>query len=270
MRIPTPQRGQCGREDRTSKGRSPPGPKPGASCQFRHARAMTSAAVRMGVAAGSRRLTEVCPHREAVIRGGDSPLPIPALRESGAPKPTGTKPAASASSATAAPTERSATTDAHPGGVPHVNCLNQGMAQVEELGGNRVRLTVDVSPHELEHAVEHAASDLAGSVKIPGFRKGKVPRQVLLANVGRDRLWVEAVESHIGSWFWSPPRKSRLCGRSRARVRLRAPREEKEPWTFSATVEVQPTPEIVDWTTLEVPRAGLSLPRSSSRRSWTL
>ena len=70
------------------------------------------------------------------------------------------------------------------------------MAQVEELGGNRVRLTVDVSPHELEHAVEHAASDLEGSVKIPGFRKGKVPRQVLLANVGKDRLWVEAVESH--------------------------------------------------------------------------
>ena len=62
------------------------------------------------------------------------------------------------------------------------------MAQVEELGGNRVRLTVDVSPHELEHAVEHAADDLAGAVKIPGFRKGKVPRQVLLANVGRDRL----------------------------------------------------------------------------------
>jgi FKBP-type peptidyl-prolyl cis-trans isomerase (trigger factor) len=36
------------------------------------------------------------------------------------------------------------------------------MSQVEELGGNRVRLTVDVSPHELEHAVEHAATDLAG------------------------------------------------------------------------------------------------------------
>lgn len=84
------------------------------------------------------------------------------------------------------------------------------MAQVEELGGNRVRLTVDVSPHELEHAVEHAASDLEGSVKIPGFRKGKVPRQVLLANVGKDRLWVEAVESHIGGWFWNAAARSRL------------------------------------------------------------
>ena len=134
------------------------------------------------------------------------------------------------------------------------------MAQVEELGGNRVRLTVDVSPHELEHAVEHAASDLAGSVKIPGFRKGKVPRQVLLANVGRDRLWVEAVESLIGGWFWNAAARSRLRPVATPEYDFELPETEKQPWTFSATVEVQPTPEIVDWTTLEVPRAEVVVP----------
>ena len=46
-------------------------------------------------------------------------------------------------------------------------------AQVEELGENRVRLTVDVSPHELEHAVEHATNDLSESVKIPGLPQGE-------------------------------------------------------------------------------------------------
>ena len=134
------------------------------------------------------------------------------------------------------------------------------MAQVEELGGNRVRLTVDVSPHELEHAVEHAASDLAESVRIPGFRKGKVPRQVLLANVGPDRLWVEAVESHIGGWFWNAAARSRLRPVATPEYDFELPASETEPWTFSATVEVQPTPEIVDWTTLEVPRAEVVVP----------
>ncbi len=134
------------------------------------------------------------------------------------------------------------------------------MSQVEELGGNRVRLTVDVSPHELEHAVEHAASDLAGSVKIPGFRKGKVPRQVLLANVGRDRLWVEAVESHIGGWFWSAAARSRLRPVATPEYDFELPTTEQEPWSFSATVEVQPTPEIGDWTTLEVPRPEAAVP----------
>ena len=51
--------------------------------------------------------------------------------------------------------------------------------QLEELPDNRVRLTVDVPKAQLEHAVEHAASDLAESVKIPGFRQGKVPMPVL-------------------------------------------------------------------------------------------
>jgi trigger factor len=134
------------------------------------------------------------------------------------------------------------------------------MAQVEELGGNRVRLTVDVSPHELEHAVEHAADDLSGSIKIPGFRKGKVPRQVLVANVGKDRLWVEAVESHIGGWFWNAAARSRLRPVATPEYDFELPTTESEPWTFSATVEIQPTPEIVDWTTLEVPRPEAEVP----------
>src|SRR5918911_105882 len=57
--------------------------------------------------------------------------------------------------------------------------------QVEELADNKVRLTVDVAPEDLHHAVEHATSDLAGTVKIPGFRAGKVPPQVLRNRIER-------------------------------------------------------------------------------------
>src|ERR671924_500737 len=59
--------------------------------------------------------------------------------------------------------------------------------QVEELPDNRVRLQVEVEPGDVRHAVEHAASDLAETMKIPGFRKGRVPMPVLVARVGRDR-----------------------------------------------------------------------------------
>src|SRR5437773_1919698 len=82
--------------------------------------------------------------------------------------------------------------------------------QVEELPENHVRLTVQVPSHDVHHAVEHAADDLAQSVKIPGFRKGKVPRQVLLQRVGRERLMTEAVESHIGGWFWNAAARTRV------------------------------------------------------------
>jgi len=134
-------------------------------------------------------------------------------------------------------------------------------AQVEELGENRVRLTVDVTPHELEHAVEHATNDLAESVKIPGFRKGKVPTPVLVSKIGKDRIWAEAVDSHISGWFWSAAARTRLRPISPPEYDFELPTTDKEGWSFAATIEVQPTPEVVDWTTLEVPRQEAEVPQ---------
>src|SRR6185436_1728146 len=82
--------------------------------------------------------------------------------------------------------------------------------EVEELGDNRVRLTVDVPADAIHHAVEHALSDLSQSVKMPGFRKGKIPQPVLVSRLGRERIYAEAVDSHIGGWFWSAAARSRL------------------------------------------------------------
>jgi trigger factor len=124
--------------------------------------------------------------------------------------------------------------------------------QVEELPENRVRLTVQVPSHDVHHAVEHAASDLADSVKIPGFRKGKVPRQVLVQKVGRERLLTEAVESHIGGWFWNAAAKTRVRPVAQPEYDFELPASENEDWQFTATVAVQAKPELADWKTLEV------------------
>jgi trigger factor len=132
--------------------------------------------------------------------------------------------------------------------------------QVEELAGNRVRLKVEVPRHDVQHAVEHAASDLAESLKIPGFRKGKVPRPVLVQRVGREAIFAEAVESHIGGWFWSAAARNRLRPVAQPDYEFELPASEREPWSFTATVDVQPKPEPADWTTLEVPRAEADVP----------
>src|SRR4029078_579131 len=89
--------------------------------------------------------------------------------------------------------------------------MGRAMAtQVEELSDNRVRLTVEVPQADLQHALEHAFSDLARSVKVPGCRKGKVPTQVLEARIGKERIFSEAVESHIGGWFLNAAAGTRI------------------------------------------------------------
>jgi len=124
--------------------------------------------------------------------------------------------------------------------------------QVEELPENRVRLTVQVPSHDVHHAVEHAASDLARTAKIPGFRKGKVPRRVLVQRVGRERLMAEAVDSHIGGWFWNAAAQSRVRPVEQPEYDFELPESEDEDWHFTATVAVQAKPEVADWKALEV------------------
>ena len=136
-------------------------------------------------------------------------------------------------------------------------------AQVEELPENKVKLTVDVPAHDVHHAVEHAATDLAASVRIPGFRKGKVPMPLLVQRVGRERIYAEAVDSHIGGWFWSAAARARVNPIAQPEYHYDLPTSDSEDWSFSATVEVQPKPEPADWTTLEVPKVEAAVPEEA-------
>jgi trigger factor len=132
--------------------------------------------------------------------------------------------------------------------------LNGGVqTQVEELPGNKVRLTVQVPQADVHHAVEHATSDLAAAVKIPGFRKGKVPAPVLVQRIGKERIYQEAVDSHIGGWFWNAAARERLRPTEQPQYEFELPQSDDRDWEFTATVAVQEKPELPEFSTLEVP-----------------
>jgi trigger factor len=131
---------------------------------------------------------------------------------------------------------------------------------VEELPESRVRLDVEVPKADLQHAFEHAASDMAASVRVPGFRQGKAPIQVVVARVGREAVWQEALKSHLDSWFWSAAEDSGIRPVATPEVEFEGLPEDDEPFKFSATVAVLPKPVIADWTELEVPAAEAEVP----------
>ena len=124
--------------------------------------------------------------------------------------------------------------------------------QLEELPDNKVRLTVQVPQADVHHAVEHATSDLAEAVKIPGFRKGKVPKPVLVQRIGKERIYREAVDSHISGWFWNAAARQRLRPVEQPQYDFELPDSADEDWEFTATVAVQAKPELPDWSALEV------------------
>ena len=133
-------------------------------------------------------------------------------------------------------------------------------AQVEQLDGDRVRLTVEVPAADVQHAVEHATTDLASRVKVPGFRAGKVPTQVLVSRIGKERLYTEAVESHIGSWFWNAAAQTHVQPVEAPRYEYDLPERDDAAWRFTAEFPVQAKPEPADWSTLEVPKLEVDIP----------
>src|SRR3954447_19998634 len=70
-----------------------------------------------------------------------------------------------------------------------------------ELDDSRVRVEVEVEPEAVDRALRTAATDLGRDLRIPGFRKGKVPPQVVLQRVGRDAVLDEAVRKALPDWY---------------------------------------------------------------------
>ncbi len=132
--------------------------------------------------------------------------------------------------------------------------------KVEELPESRVRLDVEVPEEDVAHAFEHAATDMAESLRLPGFRKGKAPVPVVVARVGREAVWQEALRGHLDSWFWSAAETSGIRPVASPEVEFDGLPDDGGTFKFSATVAVMPKPEVADWTTLEVPFAEAEVP----------
>jgi trigger factor len=132
--------------------------------------------------------------------------------------------------------------------------------KVEELPESRVRIDVEVPEEDVAHAFEHAASDMAESLRVPGFRRGKAPVPVVIARVGREAVWQEALRGHLDSWFWSAAETSGIHPVANPEVEFEDLPDDGGTFKFSATVAVMPKPEVADWGTLEVPFAEAELP----------
>jgi trigger factor len=70
----------------------------------------------------------------------------------------------------------------------------------------------------------------------------------------------EAVESHIGGWFLNAAARARLRPVAQPQYDFELPSSDRNDWSFVATVDVQPTPDVADWSDLEVPRAEAQVP----------
>jgi trigger factor len=131
---------------------------------------------------------------------------------------------------------------------------------LERLDGDRIRIKVEVSPHDVDHAFEHAIRDLAKNTRVPGFRPGKAPAAALRARLGQETIVAEALDGHLGSWYGRALDQAGVEPVERPTIDYDRPPNEGEPWSFTAEVQVAPTAELPKKLVLEAPRHTADVP----------
>src|SRR3954452_5620043 len=102
-----------------------------------------------------------------------------------------------------------------------------------ELPDSRVRLDVEVPADAVEKAIGQTAGELGRDMKIPGFRKGKVPAQVVVQRVGREQLLAAAVQHAMGDWYEEPVNGAGSAAVGHPKLDGGSLPEKGEPLTFS-------------------------------------
>jgi trigger factor len=118
---------------------------------------------------------------------------------------------------------------------------------------NEVVLTVEVPKDDVKRLYERTLSRLRGELQVPGFRKGHVPRQLVVQHLGEDYIRGEALNDSLPDWYEQALTESEVDAVSMPDLDL----DDYEPdnaFTFRATLQVKPTPQLGQYKELEVPR----------------
>lgn len=125
---------------------------------------------------------------------------------------------------------------------------------VTELPESRVRVEAEVPAAEVEKRVERAARALGREMRVPGFRKGKVPPPVVIRRVGRGAVLDEAVREGLTSWYVDAIGDAGIVPVGDPQLDLGDLPAAGEPLTFSIEIGVRPTARLGAYRGLEVAR----------------
>lgn len=120
---------------------------------------------------------------------------------------------------------------------------------VEKLGPSRVKLTVEIPFADLKPHLDKAYVDIASSVTIPGFRKGKVPPLVIDQRFGRGAVLQEAINSILPSAYEGAVVESKVSPLGEPEIEI-TKLEDGELIEFSAEVDIRPEFEVPDFAEL--------------------
>ena len=122
---------------------------------------------------------------------------------------------------------------------------------VESLSPTRVRISIDIDFTDLEPHVSAAYQSISERIVIPGFRKGKVPRQMIDQRVGRGTVLDEAINSALPDFYTQAAREHEVLVVGRPTVDIKELKD-NELVKFEVEVDVRPEISLPDFTSIQI------------------
>ena len=135
-----------------------------------------------------------------------------------------------------------------------VRSMTNVTTSVSELPESRVRVEVEVSADEVERRVQQAARKLGSQLRIPGFRKGKVPPPVVMRRLGREAVVDEAMRDSLGRWYVEALETTDIAAIGEPDLDVGDLPAAGQPLTFSIEIGVRPVATLGEYQGLEVGR----------------
>lgn len=122
---------------------------------------------------------------------------------------------------------------------------------VEPAEGNKVKVAVEIDEAELEPAIESAWREIAKEVRLPGFRPGKAPRQLLEKQLGTEYARSEALRSALPEFYSQAVIEHDVDVIAAPELDITGGEDDGDV-TFEAVVEVRPDVEVAGYDGLRV------------------
>jgi len=130
---------------------------------------------------------------------------------------------------------------------------------VEQLSPTRVKITVEVPFADLKPSMDQAYAEVAKSVNIPGFRRGKVPPVVIDQRFGRGVIIQEAFNNSWQNFYGAAVTENKLSPLAQPDVEV-TKLEDGDVIEFTAEVDVRPEFDLPDFSTLQAQVDALDVP----------
>ena len=123
----------------------------------------------------------------------------------------------------------------------------------ESLPESQVQLTIEVEPERVQKSFDASYRQMANSVNVPGFRRGKAPRVLLERYVGGDVVQRDSFDRLANEVFLEAVEQAGVSPLFRPDFSYDSNYETGTPLTISTTVEVEPKVELGDYEGIRLP-----------------